>query len=190
MTKNNKIKLYYQLFQAISLYMEIDFKDCKDAMLVYIKAKNPKKRNNDIETMVNKWWSSSQSMSEDHLTQLDGFFKELAKKQNKVWKSEWITTKLLNLELDCNDEHDAALDRAAWKILEPDAPARLFRDFYKDTSLLSIMVEKYCHKYFYIYRVHSKGKVFVRDLLRIQGHDGAGNIFCNLYRACSVNITH
>jgi hypothetical protein len=182
MTKNNKIKLYSQLFQALSLYMRIDFQDCKDWMLLYLKDKNLNVRNSDMEKRVDKWWYESQIIQEKYLVDLDGFFKKLADERQKIWKSKWITTPLKGFELDSDDEEDAALDKVVQKILEPVVKARLFRDVYKDATLFKTMVEAYCHKYFYIYRVHSKGKVFVRDLLRIQRCDELGNIFCNLYQ--------
>lgn len=179
MLEKNQIRHYGQLFQAISLYLEIDFIDCKEDMLAYMLNNKPSKNSDTVNWVNDAWEGRLLSPKKATLeTYVSPFFKELAKKRGKTWKNEWVTTPIKSLSLD----HEP-LNSAVQKILQPIALARLMNKFYQsNTNLLSILEEDYCKKYFYIYRIHSKEKMFVRDLLRIQSHDGLGNVFCNLYQ--------
>lgn len=182
MKETEKIKDYADHFRVFSLYFGMEYEDCKQAMRVYFtnltNSSNP--RYSDLK--VNGWWDTPRKPNKNELPKINAFFSEMAANQNnKHWKKEWLFASLAHLE------KDELLKEEVEKIKQPYATARFFAERYASSTLLGEIIRKYCHNYFYIFRIHISTGELVRDLLRFQGHDNEW-IFCTLYQYTKHHI--
>ena len=175
----SNIKEYRGHLHSFCLYLEINIEECKKQMKVFFQElpETGSKINSDIK--IDAWFDGSQkpqfSGKFKQIDKINLFFKALAKSKNKEWKEQWLTASMEELEVE------KLLYGAIRKYRQPYAIARFHKDYAKDLGLLNNVIKKYCHQYFFIYRINSSDKLLVRDVLVIHGHQEE-KIFCNLYQ--------
>lgn len=100
--------------------------------------------------------------------------------KKRDWYNDWVNNSINDLK------EDDRLKDTIKKIIEPCAAVRAFKECYRlpekleGLTLPEKMIDFYCHKYFYIYRINIDGNVLVRDVIRFGGHDRA-MIFCKIF---------
>ena len=163
-------------FKIFSLYLKMDYEDCYERMQSHFQ-KLPEEfgKRKNIEIKVEAWWNERRMPQQEQLAQINTFFNEVAQELGLEWKNTWLLSTVSYLE-----NHVADLQDAIKKFKQPYAIARFYSDCYKNKDLVKRMVSKYCHKCFFIYRIHTNGRL-VRDVLRFKGHDEE-NIFCTVYQ--------
>lgn len=170
-----RIKFLVDHFKIFSLYLKMDYEECYENMQKHFQElfEEPGKRKN-IEIKVAAWWNQRRMPQQEQLSQINAFFGALAQKRGLAWDNNWLLSSVSFLE-----RHVECLQDAINKIKQPYAVARLFTDCYENKDIHHI-TNKYCHKCFFIYRIHTNG-ILVRDVLRFKGHDKE-NIFCTIYQ--------
>ena len=182
---NIKIKEYSGHFHVFSLYLKINSKKCREQMKIFFRDLPNSAVPKNSDKKIDDWWSGLHKPQAKgiykQLDQINLFFKKLAIEEGKVWDSNWLIITLEDLE---NEE---PLYGAIRKYKQPYAIARFHKDYAYNTDLMGRMVNKYCHKCFFIYRLHSAHGELVRDVLKFHGHDEE-KIFCNLYQYTNHDI--
>lgn len=174
----------FKHFSVFAIYLKISEPSCEEAMLDYFKAhpieKDEAKR--AIETRIFRWWHEAKKPQQKFNAAINDFFRALieTQKEKKSWDDSWIEKPLDDLEYS-----ETALKDAIIKFKQPHAISRFHRQLFGSENdrqgNFKDIKDRYCHHFFYIYRLHSTNGILVRDLLRIRGHRKA-DIFCNMYQ--------
>lgn len=174
----NNIADYFKVF---SLYLNMDYEDCRERMKVYFRNLPNSGVAKNSNTKIDRWWNGQQnpqvSGKSRQKTRIKLFYRQLAQAQGKQWKSSWLKLSLDELE------KDELLRISVRRYKMPYAVARFNKDYAENYGhdLMRATIRKYCHRYFFIYRLHSLKAELVRDVLRFRNHYKE-NIFCNLYQ--------
>ena len=165
-----------------SLYLELDYAQCRAAMKDFFRGLPGSGTAKNSDKKIDGWWDEGRKpQGKDQnrqMLRLQLFFRRLAQRDPRaqvIWRRSWLDKPLSSLEDEGIDELRAAVR----KFQQPYSFARFYRDYAVCTDLLSKTVKKYCGHFFYLYRIHSDGKL-VRDVLHVRGRDQE-KIFCNLF---------
>jgi hypothetical protein len=182
MPKSEKIKGYGDHFRVFSLYLRLDCGNCQEQMKQFFRCLPNAGTAKNSDKKIEKWWAAGRKPHDDAKPDINAFFRGLAEKSQKSWDDHWLDQSLKELEV-----HEL-LEKAVKKFQQPYAIARVFKAYEKD-GLLKKIINKFCIRKpcYFIYRVHTDGRILVRDVLRFRGHDEE-KIFCTIYQYTSHNL--
>ncbi len=138
---------------------------------------------NSSDSKVQSWWDNERKPQKNQVENINIFFSSIAKEKNLDWHDGWLDKSLDELE-----EESATLKRSVRCFRQPYAVARFHKDYVSE-SILEFVIEKYCYKYFYIYRIHSSNNKLVRDVLRFNGNEDE-IIFCEIFQYTNHIVDH